>query len=609
MTPWTPCPAFNPGDPAITNGNPISSISWGTTNGPQSGYDFISAQPLPPPFELPGPIPYFALGTFQHRNFTVGAPWLVSAELDVELVIAVDGVQIAPLSFTFTINHDETPNNLDPCPYPTPPGEGCTDRVQIVASPAPTTFNVDGVDYTLEMSFLDNGSAVDEFITNEGNIVNSTGLVGQFTLPPGLTATKTGPAMMHIGEWGTFTIAIQNASEADAHNTTILDVLPDDATGGMCDTTPEILSARVFESDGVTTVPGKGPLSLGSDYSLSWNGFACQLVFNTLSTASVIGVDERLVIDYRTQLDTDTQDGAALTNVAGAIAWETEDGSTQYRRTLTDGTVDVGDHEDAHTVAVALPDLRFEKTVMNVTTGQNPATNAAQGDTLRYRLYVENVSNVSVDDFSLVDELDALNTDPSFVPGTLNVVSLPAGAVDNSNPNGGAAGTGLLDIDNLSIGGLGDTVVVEFEVQLDLTIPSGTYVYNQSDLLFGDYTAAISDDPNLPGDEDPTRVLVEARPPAALAKSEYPGYGDDSARHFNYKITVPSVPHTEPLYDVRIFDDLSASAADLLYISSRQHLGNGKRDSGKYRRQRRVLSWKTSIAASTFRRVNSWSSG
>jgi hypothetical protein len=50
------------------------------------------------------------------------------------------------LNFTFTLNHEETPNNLDPCPYPTPPGDGCTDRVTIVASADPTTFNVDGVD-------------------------------------------------------------------------------------------------------------------------------------------------------------------------------------------------------------------------------------------------------------------------------------------------------------------------------------------------------------------------------------------------------------------------------------------------------------------------------
>ncbi|MEJ2274496.1 MAG: THxN family PEP-CTERM protein, partial [Woeseiaceae bacterium] len=172
-------PGIQPGDPDISNGNPISSMSWGTTSGPQSGYDFIAS--LPEPFELPGPIPFFSLGTFQHRNFPISDPSLVSAQLDVVLIIAVDGVQIAPLTFTFTIDHEETPNNLDPCPYPTPEGEGCTDRVTITASPDPTTFNVDGVDYTLEMSFLDNGSPVDEFITRESTTVNSSGLVGEFT--------------------------------------------------------------------------------------------------------------------------------------------------------------------------------------------------------------------------------------------------------------------------------------------------------------------------------------------------------------------------------------------------------------------------------------------
>ena len=45
----------------------------------------------------------------------------------------------------------------------------------IVASPTPTTFNVDGVDYTLSMSFLDNGNPVSEFITREGGTTNTLG--------------------------------------------------------------------------------------------------------------------------------------------------------------------------------------------------------------------------------------------------------------------------------------------------------------------------------------------------------------------------------------------------------------------------------------------------
>ena len=45
-----------PGDPVITNGAPTSIIRWGDDT-PQSGYDFNAADPLPPPFELPGPLP------------------------------------------------------------------------------------------------------------------------------------------------------------------------------------------------------------------------------------------------------------------------------------------------------------------------------------------------------------------------------------------------------------------------------------------------------------------------------------------------------------------------------------------------------------------------
>ncbi len=562
-------PGNQPGDPVITNGNPISSISWGTTAGPQSGYDFIATPP--PPFTLPGPIPFFSLGTFQHRNFEVGDPSLVSAELDVVLVLAVDGVPTGPLTFTFTLNHEETPNNLDPCPYPTPPGDGCTDRVTIVASADPTTFNVDGVDYTLEMSFLDNGSPVDEFITAEGDIVNSSGLVGEFTLPPGLTVTKTGPATMRLAEWGDFVIGVQNESESDAHNVTLVDQLPDGPTGGMCDTTPEILSARVFAADGVTPVPGKGPLVQGTDYSLAYNGAACELTFNTMTAASVIDVGERLMIVYRTQLDADSQDGITLTNVAGATEWFNADASTIYSRTLTDGTVGVGDHEDAHSVTVDLPVLRFEKTVMNVTTGEDPGTVATPGETLRYRLYVENLSDVPVSDFSIVDEIDRLNADPSFQAGTLNVVTIPAGAdAGNTDANGGAAGTGLLDIRNLSIGGLGESVLVEFEVQLAPVIANDTFVYNQSEIMFDDLSAAVSDDPNVngaadpnvDGDEDPTQIQIQSAPNFDVDKISSYITGDPNVllagETLRYTITVQNIG-TDNADGVELVDQVPAN--------------------------------------------------
>jgi uncharacterized repeat protein (TIGR01451 family) len=96
--------------------------------------------------------------------------------------------------------------------------------------------------------------------------------------------------------------------------------------------------------------------------------------------------------------------------------------------------------------------MRFEKTVMDVTTGANPATQAQPGDTLRYTLRVENLSDVALNGFAVRDELDRLNATAAFVPGSLTVVSAPAGAdTTATSATGGAKGTGLLDVRNLTL--------------------------------------------------------------------------------------------------------------------------------------------------------------
>src|SRR5206468_1587365 len=66
---------------------------------------------------------------------------------------------------------------------------------------------------------------------------------------PVLVVRKSGPATMNLGQWGDFTIDVQNTGTSDAWNASIRDLLPHGATGGMCDLTPEILSAQVFAAD------------------------------------------------------------------------------------------------------------------------------------------------------------------------------------------------------------------------------------------------------------------------------------------------------------------------------------------------------------------------
>ena len=405
---------------------------------------------------------------------------------------------------------------------------------------------------------------------------------------PELTLTKSGPATMNLGESGQFTLDIQNTGNIAAWDAIILDRLPDGPAGGMCETTPAVTGAQVFAADGVTPVPGKGPLQQGSDFLFSYGAApGCELTLTLLSAAGAIGPGERLVVNYEAKLDADTQDGVALTNIAAATEWFDGDAGAGFRnnftRTLTDGTVGVLDHQDAHTVTVAQSGYFFEKIVANLSSGASPTNIAAPGDTLRYSLRLR-TTDEALDDFSFFDDLGALNAGAVFVPGTLALVSgtLPPGAdAGNTNPNGGTNGAGILDIRGLSLPAGGE-LLIQFDIVLAPDLLDGTVVLNQAGLLSGGSRIADSDDPNingladplLPGDENPTRVTVEAEPPPPLLKENT----QDTAaigELFSYRLTVPSVPHTAPLYDVRILDDLAVSAADLEFVGVTRISGSG----------------------------------
>jgi len=348
---------------------------------------------------------------------------------------------------------------------------------------------------------------------------------------PRLVVTKSGPATMNLGQWGDFALDVQNTGNFDARDVALRDLLPDGATGGMCDLTPQILSAQVFAANGTTPVPGKAPLVQGTDYSTSYSGPpACRLDLAMLTAAASIGPGERLIVRYRTQLDAGTQNGAALTNVAGAIQWFNDGAANPNRiaftRTLTNGTPGVPDHEDAHTVTVALSGFFFEKTVVDRTSGANPARTAAPGDTLRYTLRYQ-TTDQALGNFSIHDEMDLLNAAPAFAAGTLSLVSVPPGAnVSGTSATGGAGGTGVLDVRNLSLPLNGELQVV-FDITLKPALANGSVVADQATASSSaGTTLAVSDDPTvngtadplIAGDEDPTRVTIVSAPAFRIEK-------------------------------------------------------------------------------------------
>ena len=136
-----------------------------------------------------------------------------------------------------------------------------------------------------------------------------------------------------------------------------------------------------------------------------------------LDAAGPVAPGQHLFVEYRTKLDANSQNGETLTNVAGATRWYNDDSGNAARveinRVLTDGTVGVDDHQDAHSLAVLLSGFFFEKTVRNVTSGADPARTAVPGDVLHYTLRLQ------ATDSSFIDSMTSSGAPlPTSAPGT-----------------------------------------------------------------------------------------------------------------------------------------------------------------------------------------------
>jgi uncharacterized repeat protein (TIGR01451 family) len=259
----------------------------------------------------------------------------------------------------------------------------------------------------------------------------------------------------------------------------------------------------------------------------------------------------RLIVNYDVELDTATQNMATLTNIAGVVQWYSFDPEAAaaapriYTHTLTNGTPGTLDHEDTHTVSTEVPVLDFIKRVRNVTTGQNPGLNANPGDTLHYTIQVINTGPAGLSSFSIVDEVDNLNTPPLF---------------SGTDPLGGANGTGMVNVANLSIGPQGapdDTLVVEFDITLVPVIVSGTVVLNQAELVSANPNPLLSDDPNLPDGTDPTQTLIASAPQFQVQKISTNMTGDPAVlmagETLRYTISIKNIGD-EDAVNVRLRD-------------------------------------------------------
>lgn len=122
------------------------------------------------------------LGTLRHFNNGVGSIELTvpqALDLTVALNLAIDNQAIAR-NFTYTLGVDETPDDLSPCPYPSP-SSSCPDAVSWQNTVSSNAFSAGGREYTLELLGFSNtpgGSPINQFVSGERS-TNQTLLYGR----------------------------------------------------------------------------------------------------------------------------------------------------------------------------------------------------------------------------------------------------------------------------------------------------------------------------------------------------------------------------------------------------------------------------------------------
>ncbi|WP_334078683.1 isopeptide-forming domain-containing fimbrial protein [Microbulbifer sp. M83] len=398
--------------------------------------------------------------------------------------------------------------------------------------------NMEGLGFTNSATYrynFDNDNTAAGQGTGGGNTTAEMTVVE----PTALTLVKAGPASVQSGLPGTFVLDIHNTGTGPAWDINITDILPNPDPGGMCETPPENFVAEILDAGGSPLAS----LAPGADFTTAFDEATCVLTLTSVGSNAMVPADHHLRFSYDAILDPDTQDGDELTNVAGVERWYSWDSNgpdaREYSRPApVDGSPGVLDHEDAFTTTAAVPNITFQQSVANITAGDSPASSASPGDVLEYTLTLNNLSDLEVTGVSLTDELDRLNSLPFYAPGSLQVVTLPAGAdASATDTTSGTAGTGRLEVRNLQLGASGsgsERVEVVYQVSLAPVIDSLSEVLNQAQAQLPGQTPIYSDDPNIngaddpdvAGDEDPTRVVIESAPEFVIEKTSGDISGD-----------------------------------------------------------------------------------
>ncbi|MBP0020376.1 MAG: THxN family PEP-CTERM protein [Cyanobacteria bacterium SBLK] len=153
-----------------------NTLFWGepASGSGQSGYNFTGVTDNVEVSDLVDT--NFLLGTFTHNNFPIYGTSLDTATLNVNFSLGSTNT-----TFSFLVDHFETPNNANPCAAGGVPS--CPDLVSFPNTTSEEIVTINEVDYNLTLSgFSTNGGVdiVESFLTLEG-VANTAGLYATLT--------------------------------------------------------------------------------------------------------------------------------------------------------------------------------------------------------------------------------------------------------------------------------------------------------------------------------------------------------------------------------------------------------------------------------------------
>ena len=199
----------------LTDGTPITNITgsgtgstqirWGGDAGfGQSGYNFDAVSIPSLTVNPPGGSAAVAIAQFEHVNLPIFPPSAKSLNLAFSTDVAIDGNPYGNVTFLYHFRHDETTNNLDPCPYDGANGQGlningCADHVDVNFNSKSDSIVIDGLNYTLGVEgFLIGGIPTSGFTTIERQ-VNTAYILGRLELFSAAVPEPSSWAMLIAG--------------------------------------------------------------------------------------------------------------------------------------------------------------------------------------------------------------------------------------------------------------------------------------------------------------------------------------------------------------------------------------------------------------------------